>query len=190
MAREPIEVTQASIAMQQAIVDSLTSRIEELRKDLRSIEEARFTIDEEQAKIARAEKDLVELEARRQAWESRAVTTAAPFTVRRANGAEVAEDRRPTMATFGFVAGGALPVLGVLLYGLRDRKYRYSDEATATGSTRGIPLLGILPNLPDRLSDPGQATVAAHCVHQIRTMLQLNSMRGDEPSILAITRRW
>jgi capsular exopolysaccharide synthesis family protein len=38
----------------------------------------------------------------------------------------------------------------------------------------GLTLLGILPNLPDRLSDPTQASIAAHCVHQIRTMLQIN----------------
>src|SRR5690606_19602259 len=93
--------------------------------------------------------------------------------------------KRPTMATFGFVVGGGLPVLGLVLLGLMDRKYRYSDEATS-GGTRGVPLLGILPNLPDRLSDPSQASVAAHCVHQIRTMLQLNTL-SDGPSVLGVT---
>jgi capsular exopolysaccharide synthesis family protein len=76
-------------------------------------------------------------------------------------------------------------VLGLVLLGLMDRKYRYSDEATS-GGTRGVPLLGILPNLPDRLSDPAQASIAAHCVHQIRTMLQLNAMR-DGSTAFAIT---
>jgi capsular exopolysaccharide synthesis family protein len=60
----------------------------------------------------------------------------------------------------------------MLLVGLMDRRYRYSDEPG--GDVSGITLLGILPNLPDRLSDPEQAAIAAHCVHQIRTMLQIN----------------
>jgi succinoglycan biosynthesis transport protein ExoP len=66
----------------------------------------------------------------------------------------------------------------MLLVGLLDTRYRYSDEATST-EMQGITLLGILPNLPDRLSDPEQAAIAAHCVHQIRTMLQINGGAAD-----------
>jgi len=44
----------------------------------------------------------------------------------------------------------------------------------------------VLPSLPDDLSDPEQAAVAAHCVHQIRTLLQINSpMPGSK--VFAIT---
>jgi Mrp family chromosome partitioning ATPase len=39
-----------------------------------------------------------------------------------------------------------------------------------------MPLLGVLPNLPDDLSDPRQAMLAGFCVHHIRTLMQL----GDE----------
>ena len=46
--------------------------------------------------------------------------------------------------------------------------------------------MGILPNLPDRLSDPEQAATAAHCVHQIRTMLQINGAATDQ-SVFAVT---
>ena len=49
----------------------------------------------------------------------------------------------------------------------------------------GMTLLGILPNLPDRLTDPAQAATAAHCVHQIRTMLQINA--GEDRNVFAIT---
>jgi capsular exopolysaccharide synthesis family protein len=75
-------------------------------------------------------------------------------------------------------------VLALLLIGVMDHRYRYSDEATYDLS--GITLLGILPNLPDRLTDPEQAATAAHCVHQIRTMLQING-RHDEPQVYAVT---
>jgi capsular exopolysaccharide synthesis family protein len=75
------------------------------------------------------------------------------------------------------------------MIGLLDTRYRYSDEATST-EMQGVTLLGILPNLPDRLSDPEQAAIAAHCVHQIRTMLQINgggAMDGGERRVFAVT---
>ncbi|HUB25371.1 MAG TPA: AAA family ATPase [Tepidisphaeraceae bacterium] len=83
------------------------------------------------------------------------------------------EDHRWMMAAVGLVGGGALPVGLLLLVGLLDRRYRYSDETEA--ATTGVPLLGILPTLPDLSSDPEQAAIAAHCVHQVRTLLQINS---------------
>src|SRR5205085_4585273 len=87
-------------------------------------------------------------------------------------------------AMLGGALGGGLPVALLLLIGLLDSRYRYSDDAGGTNMA-GLTLLGILPNLPDRLSDPGQASVAAHCVHQIRTMLQINA--GQDRSAFAVT---
>ena len=99
--------------------------------------------------------------------------------------ARVSNDGRRKMAMLGTAAGGIIPFSLVLLWGLLDSRFRYSDEAA--DSAHGNPtLLGILPNLPDRLSDPNQASIAAHCVHQIRTMLQLNAM-ADQPGAFAIT---
>lgn len=94
------------------------------------------------------------------------------------------EDKRKKFAMAGFMGGAMFPLGLMLLYGLFDHRYRYSDEAG--GDLSGITLLGILPNLPDRLSDPEQASIAAHCVHQVRTMLQINQPAG-EPQALAIT---
>ena len=95
-----------------------------------------------------------------------------------------ASDRRPVFAALGFMAGGALPIGFLLLVGLANPRYRYSDE---TGENlNGMNLLGILPDLPDRLSDPEQASIAAHCVHQIRTMLQISGA-PDERRVFAIT---
>src|SRR5206468_10388453 len=84
-----------------------------------------------------------------------------------------------------FLFGGLLPVGLLLLYGMTDARFRYSDE-TSESDMAGVTLLGILPNLPDRLSDPQQAGIAAHCVHQIRTMLQI-SRTNDEPQVIAVT---
>jgi capsular exopolysaccharide synthesis family protein len=95
-----------------------------------------------------------------------------------------AGDRRVVFAALGFLGGGALPVAFLLLVGLANPRYRFSDETGA--EMNGLNLLGILPDLPDRLSDPEQASIAAHCVHQIRTMLQISGA-PEERRVFAIT---
>jgi Mrp family chromosome partitioning ATPase len=45
---------------------------------------------------------------------------------------------------------------------------------------------GVLPLLPDEHSDPEQATVAAHSVHQIRTLLQQQTRAHASP-VIAVT---
>ncbi len=82
-------------------------------------------------------------------------------------------DKRKQLAALGFVAGGGLPVGVMLLVGFVNRRFRYSDEA---GELAAAPtLLGILPVLPQDLDDPEQRAVAAHCVHQVRLLLQISA---------------
>lgn len=103
--------------------------------------------------------------------------------------AKADKDRRPIFAAVGFMGGAGIPIGLLLLFGLFDTRYRYSDETAASvggAGVGGLTLLGILPNLPDRLSDPEQAAIAAHCVHQIRTMLQINAGLEDR-RVFAVT---
>jgi polysaccharide biosynthesis transport protein len=97
---------------------------------------------------------------------------------------EPSVDRRRMFTILGFFGGALLPTLVVLLLSLLDGRFRYSDEANS--DMTGIPLLGILPNLPDLLTDPAQAATAAHCVHQIRTILQITG-HSTERRVFAIT---
>src|SRR6202042_458866 len=99
--------------------------------------------------------------------------------------AQPAGNKRPMAAIVGFIFGGAMPLGILILYAMVDLRFRYSDDANEA-DLAGVALLGILPNLPDRLSDPQQAGIAAHCVHQIRTMLQINRT-NDEPQVVTIT---
>jgi capsular exopolysaccharide synthesis family protein len=99
--------------------------------------------------------------------------------------ATLSGDKRKIVAAVGFLFGGFIPVGLIMLYGMVENRFRFSDDATGT-DLAGVTLLGILPNLPDRLSDPQQAGIAAHCVHQIRTMLQISRI-NDEPQVVAIT---
>jgi polysaccharide biosynthesis transport protein len=98
--------------------------------------------------------------------------------------AQAAVDRRKQMAALGLIGGSSLPLGLLMLIGLMDSRHRFSDEITTDLS--GVPLLGILPDLPDLLSNPEQASVAAHCVHQIRTMLQLSS-ESQNRRVFAVT---
>lgn len=98
--------------------------------------------------------------------------------------ASLYSDGRKKLAALGFLLGGSLPIFGVMLIGAMDRRYRYSDDAGSTGSQ--IPLLGILPYIPEAINDPEKASVAAHCVHQIRTLLQIGGVEHDR-KVFAIT---
>jgi polysaccharide biosynthesis transport protein len=93
-------------------------------------------------------------------------------------------DSRKKLAAMGLVFGGGLPVALVMILGLLDGRFRFSDEAT--DPKRHVTLLGILPYLPQQMHDPEQASIAAHCVHQIRTLLQIGSHMHDR-SVFAVT---
>jgi Mrp family chromosome partitioning ATPase len=80
--------------------------------------------------------------------------------------------------------GTLIPILGIALYALANRTFRYSDEAIDEGPA-STPLLGILPRLPADLNDAEQAVAAAHCVHQIRTLVQISA--GPRNKVIAIT---
>ncbi|MGD0462536.1 MAG: AAA family ATPase [Tepidisphaeraceae bacterium] len=97
---------------------------------------------------------------------------------------EPSTDRRKAFSIIGFLGGAALPTLVILLVGRLDNRFRFSDEANS--DMGGVPLLGILPNLPDLLTDPTQAATAAHCVHQIRTILQITG-QSTERRVFTLT---
>src|SRR5262249_46416492 len=63
---------------------------------------------------------------------------------------------------------------------------RVKNVADAQGRIRGSNrMLGVLPRLPDDISDPNQASIAAYCVHHIRTILQIGP--GREHQVIAIS---
>ena len=95
-----------------------------------------------------------------------------------------AVDRRVRMGIMGLVGGAGLPIGLIALWGLwqHKNKFTYSDEARERGPQAA--LLGILPQLPRDLADPEQGAAAAHCVHQMRTLLQIG---GENRKVFAIT---
>lgn len=82
-----------------------------------------------------------------------------------------AVDNRIKFAGVGGFLAACIPIGLVLLRGLVDGRFRYSDEAG--DPSMHVSMLGILPALPDKLRDPEEIAIAAHCVHQVRTLLQI-----------------
>ncbi len=92
-------------------------------------------------------------------------------------------NKRKQLAVLGGMGGLCLGFGAVVLFGMSDRRLRHFEDAQiGLGSTR---MLGVLPELPENLTDPEQAVTASHCVHQIRTLLQID--RGPDGFILSIT---
>jgi len=94
----------------------------------------------------------------------------------------ITKDSRAAYSAAGAIGGLGMGFALMMLLGLFDRSFRSPEDAR---NTARMPLLGILPNLPENLADPEQAAIAAHCVHQIRTLLQLGG--GRDKRIFAIT---
>jgi Mrp family chromosome partitioning ATPase len=72
----------------------------------------------------------------------------------------------------------------VLLPAVTDRTFKASDEAKLAGYLG--PVLGVLPELPGDMFDDENAAMAAHCVHQTRTLLQMRHT-GNHGQVLAVT---
>jgi Mrp family chromosome partitioning ATPase len=80
----------------------------------------------------------------------------------------------------GLAAGAGL----VALRGLADR--RVSSILHMQQLAPAIRVLGMLPVLPEDLTDPAQISLAAHCVHQIRNLLEAVPT-PDKGRALAVT---
>lgn len=91
------------------------------------------------------------------------------------------DDKRVKMAGVGGAGGMGLGFGFVMLIGLMDRRLRHVSDTTA--DLPDVNMLGVLPTLPADLKDPEQAEAAAHCVHHIRTLLQI----GGTNRVFSIT---
>jgi capsular exopolysaccharide synthesis family protein len=182
---EAAAVTPAELAQLQKRYDNLKAIQEQERLEIQAIAKQRSDIHEQQDKIEQAQAGMDEAN---RTYESLYAQQQLANQVNVLNDGNTptspSEDKRKKFAVAGFLGGALFPLGLMILYGMFDDRYRYSDEAGSELS--GITLLGILPNLPDRLGDPEQATTAAHCVHQIRTMLQIGQPAG-EPQAIAVT---
>lgn len=98
---------------------------------------------------------------------------------------ETYNDKRAAVAVGAGAGGGTFGVGILLLLGMLNPRFRSLEDArdVIVPSAR---VLGVLPTLPTELEEPNQAAVAAHCLHGIRTTLQIHR---DNPAerVYAIT---
>ena len=91
-------------------------------------------------------------------------------------------DHRAMLALAGGGFGMLLPVGIMILLGIVHPKIRSSAEAEDDVTSR-IPLLGVLPAL-SRPADPETQAGTAHCIHQMRVMLEVGLPRDRHPAFL------
>ncbi|MCS7033204.1 MAG: P-loop NTPase [Phycisphaerae bacterium] len=181
-----VVVTPKVIETLKQYVEARRKRYEQEVAEHKKLAERNTEIRQLQDLLKRAQDDLVKSEAAKEDLEFQLASTGRiTITSEASVPSTPSKDRRAQFALIGGLTGGALPVGLLMLIGLLDSRYRYSEETTETQIT-GLTLLGILPNLPDRLSDPGQASIAAHCVHQVRTRLQIDAP-VDGPVAYSVT---
>jgi succinoglycan biosynthesis transport protein ExoP len=83
------------------------------------------------------------------------------------------KDSRVKLAAAGGVVGLCLPASLIVLLSLTSRRLRYSEDAhEGPAAGKNIPLLGILPELPEKHRECEEMLAAAHSVHQIRVTLE------------------
>ena len=165
-------------------IAAMQKQLELVKKETQEVGTVWMKIQSSQSDLSTAQGKLKNVMSELEGLDFRLQTMGRINVINDGTGALPASDKRNMVAAAGLLGGMAVPVGLMLLIGLMDSRLRYSDETDTDLS--GITLLGILPNLPDRLSDPEQAATAAHCVHQIRTMLQINGA-ATEQSVFAVT---
>lgn len=165
---------------------NLTVLVERARQATLDLGRKHLQIERLQSEIEEKRKRLAEIDAR---MEQLSVESEVGGRLKILSYGEVPtspyKDKRKQAAAAGAMGGLVLCAGVALLISLGGRRCDSIADAKDTTQRAGR-LLGILPSLPEDLSDPEQAAMAAHYVHHIRVLLQLITDRSG-PSALAIT---
>lgn len=174
--------------------DAIKQREQQLARLTADLEEAikqARKIGQDMKKIQDRKDNLEELDSRlKQINDRQAVLTMKNQIDHRLSFSPVSEpikpakDRRIAFAAIGFMGGNILAFGFVMLLGYRDRRMYGVEDAQWTVGTMNI--LGVLPVLPNDLSNPEEAAIAAHCVHKIRTLLQIGG-KNNERGVFSVT---
>ena len=95
------------------------------------------------------------------------------------------KDRRAAFTAVGGIGGAGVGPAVLILLGLLDSRFRTTTDARQRLGG-GARILGALPHVPDDETDPEAIASAAHGVHQIRVLLQVQANR-DGRRVFAMT---
>jgi len=97
---------------------------------------------------------------------------------------EPARDRRKALAGLGVLGGFGLSFAFFFILGSLDRRAYRLHQLGSQGSLR---CLGVLPDLGRSLQDPEAAEMAAHCVHQIRNLVEATRPATEDGAVIAVS---
>lgn len=179
-------VTPETVAALEAQLRAARPHLQTAHERARSLNSQRLQVERLQSQLGRERDRLAVIEGRLNALSTEqpnAATQRVNIVSRGDISNSPAIDNRKKLAALGMMFGGGLPIGLFLLWGLMDGRYRYAEDTDSGGR---VALLGVLPYLPGGMNDPEQAGIAAHCVHQIRTMLQIGASSHGR-KVFAIT---
>jgi len=172
------------VTRRQGLIDQmagLEAEIADLARDKEEIDRYEEQIATIQGRIDGLEGKVVDIDIRTNdeqiANRSRITLGGNPGTPTRPYNAKT----RVQLAGLGGLGGFAIGFGMVIFVGLLDRRMRHVTDATAGELEANV--LGILPTLPANMKDPSQGEAAAHCVHHIRTLLQI----GGSNRVFSVT---
>jgi polysaccharide biosynthesis transport protein len=180
---EGLEQLRAQLQALRPMRDAAHQRARELNDKRLEVEELRAQMQREREQLAIVQYRLDSLHTEQRQTDTAGTSPRINIVSRGEVPHAPSVDHRRKLAALGLMFGGGLPIGLILLIGLMDRRFRFVDDA---GSEGKVPLLGVLPYLPDASRDPEQAGIAAHCVHQVRTLLQISAV-GQQRKIFAVT---
>jgi polysaccharide biosynthesis transport protein len=178
--------TQMTAAQLQRLIDTLKVQYEATQKEMNEVGTKALQIGKIKREVSVAKDELDQVKSQLNKIQIVALVASKPSVV--AAGivpTRPVKDKNRTMTMVGGAGGMMLGVCLVALVGLLDRRLRSVADAQ-TFFDRSNRVLGILPALPEDLTDPEQAAMAAYCVHHIRTLLQLGAGPDAHP-VIAVT---
>lgn len=175
----------APITVLKARLESYAKTIENMRAEVTNLGRQNESIDALQSELAATSKQLDLARNRMDELATETLGINGRLTLYPPDKLEApSKDNRLKFAFAGGLGGSVVGVAIVMLLGFLDRRMRKSDDLRLVA--RGVPMLGVLPALPDNLADPEQAALSAHAVHHIRTLMQI-SQAHDERHVFVVT---
>lgn len=170
----------------QVMIDRLSEQLAVEQEQLKNIGRDQFAL----ADLKREATDLTErLNQTKTRIEE--LTTEAPVATGRVTvvsdgnlPAGPSKDTRKTYAGMGVVVGFCLPFGLALLLSSMSQKFATPVETGMNSITRDL-VLGALPVVDESKFDADASSLAAHCLHQVRTMLQIRC--NGRAKVIAIT---
>jgi succinoglycan biosynthesis transport protein ExoP len=176
-------LTPEQMAAKQGAIEQLRSALEE---DIKVISADRLRAAAINTEIADLQRELGEVDNRIKEIQietesaDRARVSVFQWGVRPSS---PAHDRRKVLAAMGLMGGFGASFLLFFVMGAIDRR---AFQSRHIGDAGGLRPLGVLPDLGASAADPESSEMAAHCVHQIRNLIEA-SRNDREPVVLAIS---